>query len=52
MELVFRGMEVIFVWPTGADVPEWAWQIASDDNKAIECFGQFENALAISLGDE
>lgn len=49
MELVFRGMDVYMVWPSGADVPAWAWQIAADGNKAIVCFGQYENALLISL---
>jgi hypothetical protein len=48
MEIVFDGMNTYFIWPSGLDVPDWAWQIAADDNKAIVCYGAFENALLIS----
>lgn len=51
MKIIFKDLDVLLIWPNSSEVPEWAWQIAADDNKAIVCYGAFENALLISLED-
>lgn len=48
MEIEFRDGEVILIWPAG-ELPQWAWDIAADDNKSLCCYGAYENALSIQL---